>query len=207
MIGAFPGLRQLREWTGSEAWGRIEILLSEPLQFRRQGPGGGSSVPIWRLYAQSSMPVEKYERVDSNIFRLGFERFCLGSIWAYRGRSSRADFVVFEALPEARTGLYADDCSDAEEYGVTPMGELIRREEFDDGSVVRGGVVYPMPLGTRLELRFVRRTWVILTGQNSRLHDLELDLQRRRLLEGLCSGSAQLEELVSLAEGNVRSPG
>jgi|GEM_PF-2027072 len=211
---AFPGLRSARKFDAKEAVDRLQITLKPPLIVESGVmPEDRKIIPFWWFRGTSHMYIQSFQRLTDEIFLIDKDELCIDHIVAIREFSDeKRNFVYVQSRAEEPTGMvpfiskeWLNKCLQEkldsnhgyyfyEEYAIW-NGNLISREEYDDGSALIGGKPTPIR-DAKLRRRYVTPYNFVICGQDHVLNTSRTEYEQTKLLNGMLLGTKSINDLL-----------
>lgn len=197
---AFPGLRGV-EWFEDRdvIQQRLEILLSEPLEFKQ-----GQLVAWWR--GPTNLSIRCFEHIEGSHYLMDVDEINIRRIAAVSQGAYYRKFVYVETTPDSPTGLYEwgdERIRDSvellgyasEEFGLVDGTLPVSRAEYDDGAAIIKGA--PVDISGRVELRarYLTPYNFIIAPHCTPLNTVGFDDELQTHLNALAEGGGSFEDM------------
>lgn len=203
---AFPGARGI-QWFNNpkEIIKRLEVLLRCPLEIK------GKNKPIWWFRGYRSLHIEKCNFTNEEKYLMNNMECLVDKICVYRSSRYDRSFVYVELKGESPIGIYKHDqdynfrmmkdCGYVnEEYGIY-KGELITREEYDDGAkFINNKLVNFNDDELDLRVRFLSKYNFIICAIFNPINSNEADVFFETYLKDMLDNIGSIEEVVKFVE-------
>jgi hypothetical protein len=209
---AFPGVRGIKEFKeASIGLYRLGLLLKEPVYFDEINGHNVVNQPIWWYRGRKNMYIDEFEVVSNEMAILGTIEIYKPKVIVYCSGSYYRSFVYVRISGNEPVGIYGRSKTDIqnmvdnfgysmEEYGIF-NGELITREEFDDGAAVIEGKVYDTIALASLRRRYLTDYNIIICSKFHPFNDVKIGTKFNDIMDRLLiDKEKEFEELVSFAE-------
>lgn len=209
---AFPGIRGKMEFSNpKEGVDRLEILLREPLNNKRQG----MTDPIWWFRGGSNLDICKFQRISDTKFLMDSDEIEVKRIIAYETPHYYKKFVYVETSPEQSSGAYGKVNQNYIDEAVKLLGEyheeyalyqgsIITRAEFDDGAAVIDGKVVDLAGKAELRIRYLTPYNFIICAKWNPINESRYDNRIKKILNGILNGTDTIDTLIDLCESLPR---
>lgn len=209
---AFPGIRGIKEFKeASIGLYRLGLLLKEPIYFDEVNGHNVVNQPIWWYRGRKNMYIDEFEVVSKEMATLGTMEIYKPKVIVYCSDSYYRSFVYVRISGNEPVGIYNRSKTEIqnivdnfgysmEEYGIF-NGELITREEFDDGAAVIEGKVHETIGLASLRRRYLTDYNIIICSKFHPLNDVKVGTKFNDIMDRLLiDREKEFEELVSFVE-------
>ncbi len=188
---AFPGIRGIHSIENKEEIiERLNTVLQEPLEFK-------GFYPPLNLYTMRGLfNIGRYRRLDKKRILIHYSELVPKRLIVYRPELYWQYFIYLECEKDIPTGLYNTDAKD-EEYAINGNGELVSRQEYNDGSMYRNGKIIPL-VNPELRIRYLAPTNYFIASRASPMNIVQFDRHRKALLQDILKRNITIEDFVSV---------
>ena len=188
---AFPGVRGIQTFSSpSEAIVRLAKLLEDPLPDQL----------IYWLRGFINMPIDSFKHLENDIVLIDGLELKIKNIIAVNAGSYYQCFVYIETFPMEPCGLYNWKEGEIEsefeksryfreEFAIY-QGELVTRNEYDDGAAYINGKLVELDSSTELRERYLSPYNLVIAAANS-----PIDESIEEILNNMLRGNANIEDL------------
>ncbi|MBA4149084.1 MAG: nucleotide-binding protein [Verrucomicrobia bacterium] len=208
---AFPGVREVK-WFSEvpDIIERLNILLAPPLKFydtdAQYGVCGWD--PIWWWRGRGNNSIDSFRILSLRKCLLDSQELLPYRLAAVNTGSYRRSFVYLECAADKPTGLYPATATDIERkvqsfgYAYEEFaefeGQLVTREEYDDGAAVIKGVVDQLEDRAALRVRYLTPYNLIIASKESPINNSQFDFTFADLMNRSIRDHKALAELFEL---------
>ncbi|MDF0752661.1 hypothetical protein NLU14_20745 [Marinobacter sp. 71-i] len=209
---AFPGVRGVKWYSGSEAIRRLEILLKHPLTF---SIGESTTDPIW-WWRGGNLQISDFKRISKDVVLLNTLELKIKRIAAIKGSDYYRSFVYVESTPMKRSGA-----SEIKEKQISEQLEdqgfaredyaIVRKkpfpiEHYEDGATEINGKLVDITNIAERRSRFLTPYNLVIAPHKSPINNTNFDDQLRKLLDSMLSNKASIEDLKKAVESQPKLP-
>jgi hypothetical protein len=204
---AFPGVRKITWYDGSNAIRRLEVLMKEQLVFQNDS---GKTTPIW-WWRDGNYQISKFKKLSRNTVLLDTKELKVRRLIAVPYSSYYRCFVYLEAAPMKPCGAYkwteagklklVQDSGYAwEEYGLYKGKHAVTRTEFDDNAAEINGKLVTLNHDVELRERYITPYNLLIAPHGSPINNKEFDYVLRDFMNRMLQDKANIEELYELVQ-------
>ena len=218
---AFPGTEYGVTWfhNKKEIQKRLERLLRYPLKFEKANGHGITSDPIWWFRGGSALPIDSFKVLNKGKVLINFDEYVIEKIAAFRGGVYYRDFVYLQFKADKPTGLYKYDNGLLKSYDSNNKefteafailkrkfcDKLIKKEEYDDGSVIIKGKPHKIK-NAELRLRTLTRFNFIITSKFSPYNCRAFEREAENYFVNILNNNIPFEDFIKWMEKFPKSP-
>lgn len=200
MAQTFPGVRDIVWFNSTDSVRRLNLFFEH---LRRIEPNGDV---VWWRRGNQAFSVKNAEILDIDKIFLGTDRFKISRIAVFVSQSYYKHFIYVEADAEPTTGLYPEITEAyiqsakerrgyvSEEYGEF-NGEIISRQEYDDGASVHDNNVIQHNGMAVLRVRYLTKINFILTAKNSPYNNRKFEIGSVELFNDALQSEENIHKL------------